>query len=199
MGNPWGERSESRACVQFYTGCFGGSSLIERCFCGDERVLDSSELLTYFLALVLRAGVLGGVTGQEGARKLDLKRRKCHSPGSLAGAQSCWCCIQGDKASLCLMSPAQPSPESRLGTAPDRLLRAQNTRSASTVQVAAASWGPAGPRISARALLRAEGRGVALVPLESGAGFSFPRQPQLGAQASCLICLSSLDLSLPLC
>lgn len=73
-------------------------------------MLDSSELLTYFLALVLRAGVLGGVTGQEGARKLDLKRRKCHSPGSLAGAQSCWCCIQGDKASLCPMSPAQPSP-----------------------------------------------------------------------------------------
>lgn len=110
MGNPWGEWSGSCACTQFYTGCFGGSSLIERCFCGDERVLDSSELPTYLLALVLCAGLLGGVTGQEGARKLDLKRRKCHSPGSLATAQSCCCCIQGNKASLCPVSPAQPSP-----------------------------------------------------------------------------------------
>lgn len=41
------------------------------------------------LAVALLAGVLGGVTGQEGARELDLRGRKCPSPEPLAGAQSC--------------------------------------------------------------------------------------------------------------
>lgn len=57
-----------------------------------------------------------------------------------------------------LTVPAEPSPaESRLGTATEGL-QAQNACSASPVQVAAASWGPAGPRIVARALESRGGR-----------------------------------------
>ena len=103
-----------------------------------------------------------------------------------------------------LTVPHEPSPaESRLGTAPEGF-RAQNTQSASTVQVAAASWGPAGPRISARALLRASaGRKWSRCPWK--AELALPWQPRARRpgfpphRESHLRSLSALDLSLPQC
>lgn len=66
------------------------------------------------------------------------------------------------------------------------------------MQVAAASWGPVGPRISARALLRAECREEwSQCPWK--VELAFPWQSQLEGRASHLIRLLALDLSLPQC
>lgn len=59
-----------------------------------------------------------------------------------------------------LTVPVEPSPaESRLGTTTEGLSKHRVLVLLSSVRVAAASWGPAGPRITARALWRAGGQG----------------------------------------
>lgn len=67
---------------------------------------------------MLRAGVLGGVTGQEGARKLDLPQEKEVPLARVPGWGTKLLMLYSGKQGLTV--PDEPSPaESRLGTAPD--------------------------------------------------------------------------------
>lgn len=167
--------------LSFTQTILGGSSLIERCFCRDERVLVSSEL-----PLGTRAVGWEGWQGRKGPESWTSKEGSATRQGPWLGHKAADVVFRETRPHCARW--AQPSWVPA-GNSPRRLLRAQNTRSASTVQVAAASWGPAGPRISARALLRAECReGWSLCPWK--VELAFPCRPQLGGQASHLIRLT---------